>query len=103
MRKVRGGAALIWPSTWPASRPVMAANFRAVAPALARLPGHTPSTYTGARTCSALPFASSTGARSGNWVITASLSPGPRCGLMTLGAHTTFQVPPTLRIPNLPL
>src|SRR6185437_13587559 len=44
----------------------------------------------------------STAARAGNAVTTASRSPGPSRGLITLGAQTTFQSPFTRRIPKWP-
>ena len=64
--------------------------------------GQTPTSYTAEGTSSDCPLASSTWPRAGTWVITARRAPGPSWGLMTLGAHCTFQPEPARRSANWP-
>ena len=52
----------------------------------------TPATNTRVRLASGRPAASSSGARRGVVVTTASRYPGFSAGLITLGLHTTFHV-----------
>ncbi len=76
---------------------------RAVAAGSASRSGRTPTTSVGDGRCSGCPAASSTGARGGIVLRTASRIPGRRPGTMTLGLHCTFQADPVQRSPNRPV
>ncbi len=99
-RNAFGGAARIWPTIWSAcaeASPVTLASMAAVATGLVTLSGLTPTSTVGERGISGLPEESSSGARPGTVVRTASRSPTPRPGTMTAGDHATSQPPPCRR------